>query len=301
MKENVFTVENAKVADLGYEIYTYFERGFLKDGEGIVFVNIIRTTINLKEREVTTLLRDANGKEYIRKGVFNLYPSTKDYEKRNFVRHSNRSTYELVKMASPRTLRDCPWNESDPATEESPAFGYVSVWVFEDGEPVEVPVVVNAVSYDEEGWHLVDGSLPEKYWESKKDAFGFNEYKVIDKDGEEFIEEGLQKRIMLTPEQWAIVNEIKELAKKAKDAGIKFIWDRDSCGTVKALNMQNVEDYGYEVEAFEGGQLFPFKNAIFADTEFGFYDYCGCDNMDRLAMKPTPREKKIWLKNQEQQ
>ena len=59
-------------------------------------------------------------------------------------------------------------------------------------------------------------------------------------------------------------------------------------------------DYGYDIEAHEGGQLVPFNAVMFADTGICFYDYCGCDGGDSIALKPTEREKKIWLKKNEQ-
>lgn len=299
-KNEIFTVENAKVANIEYQIYTHMNQGYIKEGDGLVYVVVVRTLIDLKEQKVTTILRDVNNKEYVRYGSFDIYNSPDDFEGNNPVRRSKYQTFDLVRKASYNTLVDCLWVESDPATDGNPQYGYIAVWVFENGEPKQIPVVVDSVHYDESGWHLAKGSLPDKYWESKKDAFSCNEYKVIDSDGDEFIEQGVQMRLSLTKEQWAIVNEMKALYKKAIDSGIKFVWDRDNCDSLKAINMQNVAEYGYDIEAHEGGQLVPFNDVMFAETEICFYDYCGCDHSDSFALKPTEREKKIWLKKNEQ-
>lgn len=298
-KNEIFTVENAKVANIEYQIYTHLNQGYIKDGDGLVYVVVVRTLIDLKEQKVTTLLRDVNNKEYVRYGNFDIYISPDDFEGSNPVRRSKYQAFDLVRKAQYSKLQDCLWVESDPATDGNPQYGYIAVWVFENGEPKQIPVVVNAVHYDESGWHLTTGSLPEKYWESKKDAFSCNEYKVIDNDGEEFIEQGVQMRLSLTKDQWEIVNEMKALYKKAIDSGIKFMWDRDNCDSLKAVNMKNVAGYGYDIEAVDGGQLVPFNYVMFADTEICFYDYCGCDGGDSIALKPTEREKKIYLKKNE--
>lgn len=300
-KKEIFTVENAKVANLNYRFYSNAVHGYLKDGDGLVFVVVIRTLINLKEQKVTTLMRDSNGKEYVRYGDFNLYLTPKDYENGNSVKPTYLQTWELIRSVHYKTLCECLWVTTDEETDESPQYGYISVWIFENGEPKRVPVVVNAVNRDDNGWHLSDGCLPEKYWESKEDAFSFNEYKVVDEDGEEFIEQGLQKRVGLTTEQWAIIKEMQELFKKAKDSDIKFLWNRDNCGNLEAINMANAYEIGYEVESFEGGRCVSLKDVYVADTGICFYDYCGCDSSDAISLKPTEREKKIWLKQQQAQ
>lgn len=142
----------------------------------------------------------------------------------------------------------------------------------------------------------MDGSIPQKFWESRKNAYAFNEYKVVDEDGEEFIEQGIQKRIGLTPEQWVIVKEMQELVKQAKEAGIKFLWDRDYCGTVKAMNMQHVCDLGYDIMATDGGSLVNFNDCCFASTDIEFFDYNGDDPCYSISLLPTEREKKLWQK-----
>lgn len=296
MKKNVFTVENAKVANVTYSYHPQGRSGYIAVGDGIVHVNVTSVEFNLKKREVKTCLVDNSGKEYVRDGIFAMYETPADYEKNNAIRPHTWEAVNIIKCADRCRFGGYSWVETDAKTETEPQYGYVEAWCFEDGEPVAVPVVVNVVIDDGKGsGHITDGHLPEKCWGTRNEAFLYNEYKVVDEDGEEFIEQGVQKRLALTDEQQKIVDELNAVFKKALEANIGFLWDREDCECVEVYNRDNVYEFNYEVKTHEGGDNFHIRDINPIKTDICFYDYCSSDDY-RFAMKPTPRQQKAWKK-----
>ena len=223
-KKISLTVENAKVVNTLYNFYNIGQEGYLKCENGLVFVKVSAIIIDVKNCTVSTSLKDANGNVYNRSDNFGLYMSKEGYESNDPMKPHSFHTNEVLIRADYSHL--CEAQFVCTTEEDGREYIYMKVWTFENGEAIETPVVVNSVTIEEGSkWHLLDGCLPDKFWESREDAYGFNEYKITDSDGEEFVEEGAYKRLMLTPEQWQIVNQIRDLYNKAVDAGIKFLWD----------------------------------------------------------------------------
>lgn len=297
---SVYTVENAKVLRRDYEFYNVGTMGYLKEDFGLVYVGVYSILVDLKNESVRTTLKDAEGHEFERTGTFDLYLSPDHYEDNEAKKRAHSSSIEMIRRAACGKLVECESHtipdESDETGERM--FCYVTVWTFENGEAVETPIVVNAVEVAYEGkWHLNNGSIPEKFWESRKHAYDCNEYKVIDSDGEEFIEEGWQKRLSPTPEQWEIINEIRALYEKAKESGLKFFYDKSYDDSIKVLNANNVHEFGYEIGSFEGGDNIDLGNIWFADTNISIYGWYSDDGCHSAALNPTPRQKKEWLKS----
>lgn len=289
------TVENAKVKTKIYKFYGIGCAGYLKEGEGLVFVNVTSFVIDFKNEEVTTIFEDSNGNLFRRNESDCLYQTKEAYESNQPKKPNSYTTADLLRYADNKHLCEC---QCKCTQDEEAEYVYLTVWVFENGEAKEVPAVINAIERNKEkGWHLINGSIPEKFWESRSDAYAFNEYKVIDQDGDEFVEQGYMKRLMLTPEQWEIVNQMRDIVKRAKDANIKFFFDRDRCDSIKAINMENVDDIGYDISSENGGDTINFYNVAFADTDLNVFDYNGEDDCYHFALNPTPRQKKEWLKN----
>lgn len=290
-KENIFTVENAKVANAGYSYYPVDREGYIYDGDGIVFVKVKDVDINLKTKEVVTRLVDITCKEYVRNGIFQMYSNPFDYEKgRAMVKYDTKAE-NLIRNCKGGLGFDQWVSIPNDTDDDGCTMGYVAVWTFEDGEAKETPVVVNRIHNDE----IADGNIPDKFWTSKEQAFANNEYKVIDEDGEEFIEQGIEKRLALTDEQREIIKEWEEVYKKALDAGVRFLWDRDNCGYISVYNSKEVDDFDYEAGQFRNGDCFNACDVKIESTIVDFYDYCSSDYYV-FSMKPTARQMKAWLK-----
>ena len=298
MKKSVFTVENAKVANIIYKFYSRGTNGFIKDADKLVNVSVSGISVDLKNQVVTSVLKDVNGNEYERVGQYTLYNSPKDFECNNPREKNIWRTFELLKRANWGRLCECACPVCDVDDEKKTSNTYLEVWIFGNGEAINVPAIIHKVEInDDNHWRLVEGQLPEKYWESRDDAYSCNEYKVVDSDGEEFIEQGISKRLNLTPEQWEIMHTLTDTFKKAKDAGIKLVWDREYLGTIKAFNMSYVSDIEWQGESDRGSDVISIRDVCFADTEICFYDYNGSDSDDRIILKPTARQLKEWKKS----
>lgn len=295
VEKNPCVEECAKVPVTTYRFYRRNTEGYLKTDDGLVFVTVTSVSVDFKKQLVTTVLTDKSGKEYLKTDTFSLYQSSKAYESDDSKKTDCYQTHELLRFVDDR-LRECCCGVVDE--EDGKQSCYIKVWIFEKGGAKEIPVVINSIACDTYAkWYLVDGNIPKNFWENRKDAYSFNEYQITDDDGEVFVEEGIQKRINLTPPQWVIIKQMAALFEKAKDAGIKFVWDRDYQGNVKAFNVSNVHEYGYDIEPFEGGDTIPFHEACLADTGISFYDFVS-EQADCIALNPTARQKKAWLKEQ---
>lgn len=293
VKNSEFTVENAKVMAKNYSYYGVGASGYIKIDDSIVFVHVVSNIFDLKEGVVTTIFEDGEKHRFERTNFTSLFQTKEAYESADPKHTTSRSTLELLRFVDERHLRNCEITQTED--ENSNKFCYINVWVFENGEAKEVPGVIHTVSCEDGCWKLVDGSLPEKFWESRKDAYAFNEYEIIDADGEKFTEQGYMKRLSLTPEQWEIFNRMKSIIKEARDAKIKFFFDRDYCGSIKAVNMTDVVGYGYDTDSYDGGEVVMFKDVLFADTEMDVYDHTNEDEY-AFALAATPRQRKEWLK-----
>ncbi len=295
-EKNPCVVECAKVPVTDYRFYHRNTEGYLKTDDGLAFVAVTSVVVDFKKQLVTTVLTDKNGKEYLKTGTFSLYQSPKAYESNDPKKASVYKTWELLKFADWSRLTACCVDIIDE--EDGKQSCYIKVWIFEKGGAKEIPVVINSIACDTYAkWYLADGNIPQKFWENRSDAYSFNEYQITDNDGEVYTEEGIQKRIMLTPPQWVIIKQMTALFEKAQKEGIKFVWNRDYNDNVKAFNLANVYEYGYDVEAFEGGDIIPIHKAALVDTGISFYDFTS-EDADCIALNPTARQKKEWLKSQ---
>ncbi len=299
-KKNVNAVENAKVANIIYKFYPTGTTGFLKDGDTLVSVFVSSVRVDLKKQLVTSVLKDVNEKEFVREGDYSLYQSTKAFEDGDPKTRCCYHTFDLLKSADWKRTTECVCHIIDEDNEKGTSNVYLEVWIFENGEAKNVPAEIFSVEKSEQDWHIVEGHLPELFYESRNLAYSCNEYKVVDTDGEEFIEQGIAKRLAFNPEQLEIYKTLKETLKKAKDANIRFVWDRDNYSHLKAFNGDNISgiEWGSDTEADKGGDKVQIKDALIYDTEFSFHDYCGCDgdNSDWIIFKPTARQLKQWKK-----
>ena len=293
------TIEEAKVPNVMYEYHPTGRKGFIKVDDTLVAVEVRSVTINLKTQEVVSSLRDGNNTEYIREGLYDLYHVKEDYE--------DGITWGAQK-AGADSLMKCDKRTKDVSCHvidiesleggEKKSNIYPSAWVFKDGEAVEVPIdIITVMTTYGSGWKITEGYIPEEMWGSREAAYSHNEYLFVDEDGEEFTQRGVNLRLKPTKKQTAILEKLKYVFEEAKNAGLKFAWDRESCCNIGAFNGNEVVEYGYEIES-NGGDIVPILNVDLIDTGINFYDYCGCDSCERLELKMTPYQEKIMKKRE---
>ena len=298
-KEELFTVENAKIAKISYMYYNGGTKGYIKDGDGIVYAEVVNVEVDLKSRTVRHHFMGADKKTYVVEGEAFMYSSPALYEQGCPIDKTKVLPGNIRTGDRSFDLGDFEWVVTDDATDTEPSYGYFRVWCLVNGEAVHVPAVIRSIKTSENdcyAWEISDADLPDRFWDRKESVYLNSEYKVIDDDGEEFTERGHNLRLALKPDQQAVIEELKAVFKKALDAGIGFVWDREYSGNVEAYDGNEVFSFGYEEEEYRNGSLVPFDRSIMlADTGISFYDYNSCDEY-RFAMKQTPRQEKEWKK-----
>lgn len=304
MKENVMNisekfvaVENAKVANIKYKYYHVGTTGLLADCGAAVSVKVTSVTFNLRTQESVTTLVDARGKEYTRNGEFYLYDTLDKFKNGIAIGRKIVAAWELLQWAGGDKTTDCETPVIDVDEEKETSNTFLTVFVYDDGDAIRVPVLVNAVTWDEEnGKHISDGTLPDNYWSNKADAYNWNAYKFIDEDGDEFVEKSNDLRLVPTDAQKAILKDILGMFKKAKDAGLMLFVDNNGLdnGILKAFNVNDV------VMDFENAtpDMLCGTDVYLSDvnvTNVGVEFHVG-DN-EKILFKPTDRQLKQWKKN----
>lgn len=300
MKENVLNisekfvaVENAKVANIKYKYYHVGTTGLLADGGAAVSVTVKSVTFNLRTQESVTTLVDAKGKEYTRNGEFYLYKTLDEFKDGNAICRKIVAAWELLQWAGGDKTLDCETPVIDVDEENGTSNTFLTVFIYDDGEAVHVPVLVNAVTWDEEnGKHISDGTLPDNYWSNKADAYNWNAYKFIDEDGDEFVEKSDDLRLAPTDAQKAAINGIANAFAKACDAGLMVFVDSD--GSLKAFNLDDiVTDRKNAEPSMLCGSSFYLGDVHVTDVNVGLH----IGNDATFLFKPTDRQLKQWKKN----
>lgn len=288
-------VENAKVANVKYLYYHPGSKGFIDADGVIVSVIVAKVSVNLRDQIVTTILKDVNGNEYTRTGDFYLFDTAADFE--NDVKSSDNKRYrisagELLQWAGGNKTAFCETTVIDYNDEDGSSNIYLNVWTCENGKASLTPVIINSVTWDEDGKHVEDGDLPEKYWSSKAEVYKWNEYKLIDEDGDEFVEKSAEIRLAPTTTQSDILDTLKNSFELAAAAGLIIFVSPN--GTLKAFNTENVvtNSAGASMADLCGDQVL-LDSVELANVGVTLQ----VNNYDaRLLLKPTERQLKAYKK-----
>lgn len=288
-------VENAKVANVKYLYYHPGSKGFIDADGVIVSVIVAKVSVNLRDQIVTTILKDVNGKEYTRTGDFYLFDTAADFE--NDVKSSDNKRYrisagELLQWAGGNKTAFCETTVIDYNDEDGSSNIYLNVWTCENGKASLTPVIINSVTWDEDGKHVEDGDLPEKYWSSKAEVYKWNEYKLIDEDGDEFVEKSAEIRLAPSTTQSDILDTLKNSFELAAAAGLIIFVSPN--GTLKAFNTENVvtNSAGASMADLCGDQVL-LDSVELANVGVTLQ----VNNYDaRLLLKPTERQLKAYKK-----
>ena len=295
------SVEEAKVPSANYRFYRTGQKGYLKEGDSLIAVCVTSVLVDLKYQAVTSELIDAHNIKYIRVNHYDLFKSKELFEANSPIDRDEHSTEHLLTLPAISRLSKCKRTICDVEEIGGGAKKYnvyLSVWLFENGEAINTPLSINsvAINTDSNGWFIVDGHLPDEFWCSREEAYMHNEYKIVDEDGEVFIEKGIGLRLKPTNTQLAIIKKLRDTFREARDSGLKFIWDRDYCGDVFAINGLEVAKMNYGPDNC-GGDCLPISCVDAVDTGICFFDYNKGDDEYSIVLKPTPRQQKLLNKN----
>ncbi len=288
------SVDEVKVVNRNYNLYID-RAGYLSESGKLVYVRVTSIIIDLKAQSAITTLLDMEGSEYKRQEGFLLYNSPDDFEANQPIDAYHHAViglinYNISKFSDSASV--IPKKEGDTSE-----FCYAGGYIFRDNDALFVPFEINKIEWKYGKWSVVDGSIPDVYYRSREDAFSFNEYKVLDEDGEEFLERGNNLRLKLTDEQKALVEELRKCFHKAQQAGVNFIWDRECCGFIEAYNGNEVTEFGYNDGGLtEDGDNVDISEVETYNTGIDFYDFNSCEDYS-FVFKKTPRQLKAWKKS----
>jgi len=285
-------VENAKVANVKYLYYHPGSKGFIDADGVIVSVIVAKVSVNLRDQIVTTILKDVNGNEYTRTGDFYLFDTAADFE--NDVKSCINKRYrisagELLQWADGDKTAQCETPVIDFDEEKGTSNTYLNVWTCLNGKASPTPVIINSVTWDENGKHVENGDLPEKYWPSKAETYKWNEYKLVDEDGDEFVEQSVEMRLAPTPEQKKAIKAITDAFQAAHDAGLYAFVDNDCM--VKVFNANNVVLETTDDKAMLCGDYAHLSNVQLSDVDVKL-PIGGIG----IKLKPTERQLKAYKK-----
>ncbi len=288
-------IKEAMVPNLEYHIH-YLTSGYVYEGGQLVHAKVSSVVIDLKNGHMVTTLTTKEKESFTKEDEFQMYRSPEDFYKSIPQEASPLSAYDLVFQSHPNNGFYSP----NKIVEDGKEYICLPVWVLEDGEPIKFPLSIHTTTWEHDGdrgWKFSDKNLPEKYWFSREDAIRNNEHKIVDNDGEVFVERGVNLRLALTDEQKKILEELEAVFKKAEDAGIGFLFDRECSGNLEVYNANEVADIEYcSKQEFHKGDLVGIDCISLHTSSISVYDYCGSDSY-QFVMKPTPRQLKEWKRN----
>lgn len=288
-------IKEAMVPNLEYRIH-YLTSGYVYEGGQLVHAEVSSVVIDLKNGHFTTTLATKDKKSFTKEDEFQMYRSPEDFYKNIPQEATPFSSYDLLFKSAPNNGNYKP----SKIVEDGKEFIYLAAWVLEDGEPIKFPLKIHGITWEyngDRGWKFLGKNLPKKYWFSREDVIRNSEHKIVDEDGEVFVERGINLRLALTDEQKKILEELEAVFKKAKDAGIGFLFDRESCGYLEVYNANEVDEIEYySKQEYKKGNLVNMCDTTIPETSISAYDYCSSDNY-QFVMKPTPRQLKEWKRD----
>lgn len=143
-----------------------------------------------------------------------LYSSVKSYEAGNTV-----STYKLEFNS---ILPGC--REIAGGDDEGDLYKQFC-WVMADGEPTKKYIDVTIVEFDAITRKATNIKLPDEYYASRDECIKWNDITIVEKDGSKRVQKSARRSLLLTAEQQAIVDQLVEVLKKAKEANIRLGYD----------------------------------------------------------------------------
>ena len=126
------------------------------------------------------------------------------------------------------------------------------IWTIANGEAVKwyfrehIHEVV--WEYNEKGQITVTSDcecdIPESYL-SSEDVYMYNDYRFVDCDGEEHVQEGVYKRLFLEPDQKALAEKLQAVIDECREAKMCIYWSNADY-TLNAVNVRRVEKLEYD-------------------------------------------------------
>lgn len=208
------------MTNLHHDLYRVGTEGYAPINSELVFVKVKSVEVHIKDKggKHNYVLALPNGNDMeLSECHLSLYKSEKDYEEGNPMDYATVSNYTI--------LKDLGLQAENRGDDEVVGYTYV----FENNDAKELEVNIRIVKWEcGKGISAVEGDkIPEKHYESRADAFKFNDYKVVEADGTRRVVRSLYQAMQLNEEQKALIEEQKALLERMKSAGIRLIFDNE--------------------------------------------------------------------------
>ena len=145
-----------------------------------------------------------------------LYSSVEAYERGN-----------TVKTIKPELCTLIPGCYELVKEDEDGKFFNKFYWMMVDGEPQKIFITAKRIEFDANTRQATDIKLPDEFYKDREECVKWNDINVVEADGTKRVQKSVRRSLLLTDEQQAIMDELCEVLKKAREAKIKLGYDAD--------------------------------------------------------------------------
>lgn len=123
------------------------------------------------------------------------------------------------------------------------------LWVYENGEAAKWRLEEHTkrvfIDHNNLDNCRIDTELPTVYYASADEVYLYNDYVIQDRDGKQVVHEGVYRRLFLTDEQNALLDQLQEKIKECENAGIALEFNLATY-ELTAFNANNIKEYVYD-------------------------------------------------------
>lgn len=135
-----------------------------------------------------------------------------------------------------------------------------SYWLFKDGEPVKITPCIETVTIfpQSRGGVLInDKPMPDEWYENREEAIKWNDYVVVDADGNKRTQKSKLCKLLPTDEQKQLIEKLKDTFTALQESGVRLVFDLETYA-FDAFNMNEVKEY--EFSDFHNDDAFGVKD-----------------------------------------
>ena len=227
----------------------------------------------VESKEPYAFLNDALRKVKIEEAVINLYAEDDKDVVRYIISVDGKEHDEFVKSEdlydtvedfriNKKARRDtwqavCLLGSIGIETLATPTEFTTYTWVMDNGEPKRIEVHIASLRYKcyiftATVFDAVTNTTYHKWYRSREECLRWNEYKVVDENGERTVK-GEYLKLQLTDKQKEAFNNLQAAFKAAEAAGIAFTWDNVD-DTIHAFNTNEMDDY-FSTDEYDEGRF----------------------------------------------
>ena len=153
------------------------------------------------------------------------------------------------------------------------ATGEFNLWMIEDNQPVAVPAPKANFLYRDR-WDI-DYVGKGEYIQSREIALLHCDLIKVDENGVETIEESPARKMKLTEEQLAALDDVKKALERAKEAGVQIVVDTGNCKT-KVFSTSHMEKFEVDYDCCGRDGVVDYGDLL-QSAPFDIYDANLCD------------------------